>query len=93
MTLGINLSSTKDKDILKRIQRVELIRDGFLLYLKFALSRGIFWQGLEEARRFYILPSREEFLNKYRTEQLNKLRVNETKKYTPICDDVIAKYL
>jgi hypothetical protein len=71
-----------------------------MLYIKFALSRGIFWQGLEEARRMYmykLLPKRETLVNKYRENQLNKLRVIITKKHTPICDDVcnyiIAKYL
>ena len=88
------------KDILIKIQKVELIRDAALLYIKFALSRGIYWQGLELARRFYIyklIPTREKFLNQYCEEQLNKLRVKEAKKHTPICDDVcnyiIAKYL
>jgi len=88
------------KDILLKIQKVELIRDASLLYIKFALSRGIYWQGLEVARRFYIyklIPTRETYLNQYREEQINNLRVKEAKKYTPICDDVcnyiIAKYL
>lgn len=95
---GIRLSPTEDK--LKLIQRVELFRDTSLLYIKFALSRGIFWRGLEDAKRYYnyqVLPTRQKVINKYHEDNLNKLRVNIVKKYTPICDDVcnyiIAKYL
>jgi hypothetical protein len=94
----IQLNPTKD--LLKKLQRVDLMGDTTLLFIKFGLSRGTFWQGLEVTRRMYIyklLPGREELLKKYREEQLNKLRVKEAKKYTPICDDVcnyiIAKYL
>jgi len=98
--IAINIQLNPTKDSLKKIQRVDLIGDATMLYIKFALSRGIFWQGLEEARRMYmykLLPKRETLVNKYRENQLNKLRVIITKKHTPICDDVcnyiIAKYL
>jgi len=98
--IAINIQLNPTKDNLKKIQRVDLIGDATFLYIKFALSRGIFWQGLEEARRMYmykLLPKRETLVNKYRENQLNKLRVIITKKHSPICDDVcnyiIAKYL
>jgi len=46
---------------------------------------------------YKLLPEREKRIEKYREDQLNKLRVNITKKHTPICDDVcnyiIAQYL
>ncbi len=94
----IQLNPTKD--LLKKLQRVDLMGDTTLLFIKFGLSRGTFWQGLEEIRRVYIykiLPKREKLVKKYREEQLNNLRVKEAKKYTPICDDVcnyiIAQYL
>ena len=98
--ISINIQLNPTKDNLKKIQRVDLIGDATMLYIKFALSRGIFWQGLEVERRMYIyklLPEREKRIEKYREDQLNKLRVNITKNHTPICDDVcnyiIAKYL
>ena len=99
-TISQTVKFSTTKDILIKIQKVELFRDATLLYIKFALSRGIYWQGLELARRFYIykvIPTREKYLNQYREEQHNNLRVKEAKKHTPICDDVcnyiIAKYL
>jgi len=52
----INIQLNQTKDILKKLQRVELIRDAIFLYIKFALSRGIYWQGLEQARR---MPSKK----------------------------------
>ncbi len=98
--ISINIQLNPTKDSLKKIQRIDLIGDATLLYIKFALSRGIFWDVLEDAKRDYIykcLPKREILIKKYREEQLNKLRVNITKKHTPICDDVcnyiIAQYL
>jgi hypothetical protein len=85
---------------LKKIQTTDLARDFLLLYIKATLSQGKFWQGLELARRIYnytIIPHREEYVELYREEQTNKLRVKEAKKYTRICDDVceyiILKYL
>ncbi len=95
---GIN--STPSKDLITQIKRADIFRDTTLLYFKLAMSQGRIWQGLEQSRRYYkyeILPRREHCIDKYREENLNKLRVNIAKKHTHICDDVcnyiIAKYL
>ena len=95
---GMRLNPTKD--LIRVLQKLDIFRDMSLLYFKVAMSQGRIWFGLEEARRLYkydILPRREKCINKYREDNLNKLRLNDLKKYTPICDDVcnyiIAKYL
>lgn len=95
---GIRLNP--NRDLIKQLQRIDVFRDMSLLYFKVAMSLGRIWFGLEQARRLYkfdILPRREHCINKYREDNLNKLRLNEAKKHTPICDDVcnyiIAKYL
>ncbi len=91
---------TRTKDSIICLQRIDIYRDLLLLYIKVAMSRRRIWFGLEEARKLYkfgILQRREHCINKYREDNLNKLRLNELKKYTPICDDVrkyiIAEYL
>jgi hypothetical protein len=96
----IKFVSVPEDNNLKKIQTTDLARDFLLLYIKATLSQGKFWQGLELARRIYnytIIPHREEYVELYREEQTNKLRVKEAKKYTRICDDVceyiILKYL
>lgn len=95
---GIKLCSTED--YLKKIQQIEIIKDTLLLYIKAVLSRGIIWQGLEQARRVYnydILPKREKLLTQYRNNNIHKLMVKEVEKHTPICDDIrkyiIAQYI
>ncbi len=87
-------------DFLKKLQRMDLRKDIGFLYIKFILSTGRYWSGLFVTRKYYMysyLPKRETLVNEYRENNLNKLRVNITKKQTPICDDVcnyiIAKYL
>uniref|UniRef100_A0A6C0DKI6 Uncharacterized protein n=1 Tax=viral metagenome TaxID=1070528 RepID=A0A6C0DKI6_9ZZZZ len=82
-------------DPLWMLQMIELLRDTFFIYFKFALSRGRFWRGMEEAIEFYnkkIIPNRERQIEIYRERNLNKLRVEIAKKNTPICDDV-CKYI
>jgi len=87
------------KDILTVIKTLDLYKDLNFLLLKYAMSRGIYWNGLKDARfvHKHIVPEREKFVNEYRESNLNNLRVNITKKHTPICDDVcnyiISKYL
>jgi hypothetical protein len=87
------------KDILTVIKTLDLYKDLNFLILKYTLSRGTYWDGLKDVRyvHTHIVPEREKFVNKYREDNLNNLRVNITKKHTPICDDVcnyiISKYL
>ena len=87
------------KDALTLIKTLELYKRLNLLLLKFAMSRGTYWDGLKDVRYVHkhIVPERERLVNKYREDNLNKLRVNITKKHTPICDDlcnyIISKYL
>jgi hypothetical protein len=87
------------KDYLTLIKTLDLYKDLNLLLLKFAMSRGTYWDGLKDVRYVHkhIVPEREKFVNKYREDNLNNLRVKEAKKHTPICDDVcnyiITQYL
>ena len=82
-------------DPLWTLQMIELLRDTFIIYFKYALSRGKIWRGMGEAIEFYnnkIIPNRERQIEIYRERNLNKLRVEIAKKNTPICDDV-CKYI
>ena len=87
------------KDSLTLIKTLDLYKDLNLLLLKFAMSRGTYWDGLKDVRYVHkhIVPEREKFVNKYREDNLKKLRVKAVEKHTPICDDVrkyiIAQYL
>lgn len=87
------------KDALTLIKTLDLYKDLNFLFLKVAMSRGTYWEGLKDAKYVYthIVSERENFVNKYREQQLNILRVKEVEKHTPICDDIrkyiIAQYL
>jgi hypothetical protein len=97
--IGEGIQKTVSKDPLKNIQRMDLYKDIIILCTKVALSKGVFWDDIEKARLIVTASSklRNTDINEYRENNLNKLRVNITKKQTPICDDVcnyiIAQYL
>ena len=97
MSEGMSLSPTKDR--LKKIQRLDLYKDVTVLLTKIALSRGRYWEGILSARILIdgVYKMKKHDIETYRENNLNKLRVKEAKKHTPICDDVcnyiIAQYL
>lgn len=99
-TIYMSLDLGNTKDILLKLQKIELMKVVIILFFKIALSRGRYWSPMERMRRIYnyeFPPIRDLLVNLYHEKQLNKLRVNALKKYTPICDDVcnyiIADYL
>jgi hypothetical protein len=89
----------KVKDALTSIQICDLYKALILLFVKYMLSRGRYFDTIRDIINLYlsIFPQREKYVKTYREENLNKLRVKAVEKHTPICDDVrkyiISQYL
>ncbi len=98
-TMSEGMKSKPTKDRLKNIQRMDLFIDVTVLLTKIAVSKGIYWEGIQSARILInaVYKIKKHDIETYREENLKKLRVKEVEKYTPICDDVrkyiIAQYL
>ncbi len=96
--IGQNIITNPSKDPLFIIQKVDLLRDTTLLFIKVMLSVEAY-DDVIKAKNYYlhVVKRREKILNDYHEGKINKLLLKDLKKYTPICDDicnyVIANYL
>ena len=79
--------------IIEKIQINYLCEDITLLFTKYTLSKGRYFD-FENFRKIYaiFMKARKALFEIYREINLKKLRVKEVEKYTPICDDV-RKYI
>lgn len=91
-------SGKSGRDLIERIQVNDLCQDVTILFVKYILSKGTYFNFEDFRKNYdYFIRVRKAIVEKHREENIKKLVLKEIEKYTPICDDVrkyeIASFL